>query len=551
MSFQELGLNDTLVRTLTSLGYEAPTPIQERTIPLLLEGRDVLGQAQTGTGKTAAFALPILQKIDPKKHETQALVLTPTRELAMQVAEAIHSYAAGMSGVSVLPVYGGAPIVHQLKMLQRGVQIVVGTPGRLIDHLDRRSLNLDRIRVIVLDEADEMLKMGFIDDVERILGAAPPSRQVALFSATIPPEIARIAQKYLANAARVEIEHKAINAPAIEQRFLNLAEAQKLDALTMLLEAEENDAVLVFRRTKNGAAELADRLIARGFAAEAMHGDMNQRERERTIKRLRDGKIELVVATDVAARGLDVEQITHVVNYDIPYDVEAYVHRIGRTGRAGRSGIATLFITPRERGMMRAIERYTGSPMRPMKIPTKADVAQKRVAALKETIRKNAADDLDLYLQLVEELVEEGPYDIAEIAAAAAKTVALLPAARAKEETPVEEKAQSTRLQMSIGRRDGIRPADVVGSIANEAGLRGADIGPIEILDDITYVSVPAASAEHVIARVAGAKFKGKPVNLRVASSSPPARPSGGRGGPLRSERFQRRQRPPAKPKRH
>jgi ATP-dependent RNA helicase DeaD len=521
-TFASLGLNEPLVRTLVALGYEAPTPIQARTIPLLLEGRNVLGQAQTGTGKTAAFSLPILQHIDPKKHETQALILTPTRELAMQVAEAIHSYAAGMAGLNVLPVYGGAPIGHQLKMLQRGVQIVVGTPGRLIDHLDRKTLKLDRIRMIVLDEADEMLKMGFIDDVERILASAPATRQVALFSATMPPEIERIAKRHISNASKVEIEHKAINAPAIEQRFLNVSEGQKLEALTTLLEAEENDAVLIFRRTKNGAAELAEKLVARGFAAEAMHGDMNQRERERTIKRLRDGKIDLVVATDVAARGLDVEKITHVINFDIPYDVEAYVHRIGRTGRAGRSGVATLFLTQRERGMMRAIERYTKTAIKPMKLPTQADVAMKRVTALKETIRKNAAKDLDLYLQLVEEMVEEGPFDIAEIAAAALKTAAgTTPKA---EPQPVAERSTEPprKLQMALGRRDGIRPADIVGSIANEAGVRGADIGPIEILDDITFVSVPASVADHVIEKVKGKKFKGKHINLKRAEAVRP-----------------------------
>ncbi|MGZ7032353.1 MAG: DEAD/DEAH box helicase [Thermoanaerobaculia bacterium] len=354
--FASLGLRDSLVLTLTTLGYELPTPIQERTIPLLLAGRDVIGQAQTGTGKTAAFALPILQKVDPALRETQALILTPTRELAMQVAEAVHSYAGEMKEINVLPVYGGASMVHQLKRLQYGVQIVVGTPGRLIDHLDRGSLKLDSIRMIVLDEADEMLKMGFIDDVERILAAAPDSRQIALFSATMPAGVLRIAKKHMHDAESVEIEHKTINTPKIEQRFLNVAEGQKLDVLTQILELEENDAVLIFRRTKIAAAELAERLVGRGFAAEAMHGDMNQRERESVIRRLKAGNIEIVVATDVAARGLDVEQITHVVNFDIPHDVEAYVHRIGRTGRAGRSGVATLFITPRERRMMREIE---------------------------------------------------------------------------------------------------------------------------------------------------------------------------------------------------
>src|SRR5881275_668300 len=403
-TFASLGLSAPLVETLAQLGYEAPTPIQARTIPALLAGRDLIGQAQTGTGKTAAFALPILQQLDLKSRATQALVLTPTRELAMQVSDAMHSYAKKLDGVAVLPVYGGAPIFGQMKHLQRGAHVVVGTPGRLIDHLDRGTLDLAKVRMVVLDEADEMLKMGFIDEVERMLSLVPTPRQVALFSATMPEPIARIAQKHLVNPERVEIEHHTIAGPDIEQRFLNIAEGQKLEVLTQMLELEEADAVLIFRRTKNGAAELAEKLGGRGFVAEAMHGDMKQAERESVIRRLRGGKIDIVVATDVAARGLDVELITHVVNFDIPYDVEAYVHRIGRTGRAGRSGVATLFMTPRERRMMREIERYTGTAMKPMKLPTQADVALKRVAALKDKIRKNATD-LDLYLQLVEEMV--------------------------------------------------------------------------------------------------------------------------------------------------
>jgi len=536
-AFAALGLREPLVRTLAALGYEAPTPIQERTIPLLLAGRDVIGQAQTGTGKTAAFALPILEKIDPEVRDTQALVLTPTRELAMQVAEAIHSYAHAMPGIGVLPVYGGASMVHQLKRLQQGVQIVVGTPGRLIDHLDRGSLRLGSIRMMVLDEADEMLKMGFIDDVERILGEAPPARQVALFSATMPAGVLRIAKKHMPDAERVEIEHKALNAPAIEQRFINVAESQKLEVLTQILELEENNAVLIFRRTKTGAAELAERLDARGFAAEAMHGDMNQRERESVIRRLKAGNIEIVVATGVAARGLDVEQITHVVNYDVPNDVEAYVHRIGRTGRAGRSGVATLFVTPRERKMMREIERFTGTSIKPMKTPTRGDVVARRVEQLKETIRKAIKDGhLDLYLQLVEQLAEEGPHDIAEIAAAAAKLASV-----AKPIVPVKEREEirpaaarsarasrpvaeaRVRLQMSVGKRDGIRPSDVVGSIANEAGIEGRDIGPIEILNDRTYVSVPASAVKQVLTKVGRARFRGRAVNLSVAEEGPRA----------------------------
>ena len=544
--FASLGLRDSIVATLTKLGYEAPTPIQARTIPVLLAGRDLIGQAQTGTGKTAAFALQILEKIDADRRVTQALVLTPTRELAMQVAEAIHSYAQSMQQVSVLPVYGGAPIVPQLKRLERGVHIVVGTPGRLIDHLDRKSLRLEHVGMIVLDEADEMLKMGFIDDVERILGSAAEKRQIALFSATMPPEVLRIAQKYLIKPERVEFEHKNVAALAIEQRFLNTSEGQKLEALTQILEIEENDAVLIFRRTKNGAAELAERLEGRGFTAVAMHGDMKQSERESVIRRLRAGQIEIVVATDVAARGLDVEQISHVINYDIPYDVEAYVHRIGRTGRAGRSGMATLFITPRERGMMRQIERFTGTQIKPMKMPTRADVAAKRVAAMKEMIRKTIADgDLDLYLSLVEQLVEEGPHDIAEIAAATAKMASTTKplAVPAQVAAPVFSGPrppaarggggddQPVRLSMSVGKRDGIRPADVVGSIANEADVPGRDIGPIDIRDDITYVSVPASVVDKVVERVSRAKFKGRPVNLRVAG------PDEGGDGPARPRR--------------
>ena len=541
VTFADLGLSDGLIKTLTTLGYEAPTPIQQRTIPVLLSGRDLIGQAQTGTGKTAAFALPILEKIDPQKRETQALVLTPTRELAVQVAEAIHSYAHRIEHLAVLPVYGGAPIVPQIRRLERGVQIVVGTPGRLIDVLDRGSLRLDTIRVIVLDEADEMLKMGFIDDVERILAAAPPQRQIALFSATMPAEVLRIARKHLANAERVEIERKTMTAPDIEQRFLNIAESQKLDVLTQILELEDNAATLIFRRTKTGAAELAERLDARGFAAVAMHGDMGQREREAVVRGLKAGKIEIVVATDVAARGLDVEQITHVVNYDIPYDVEAYVHRIGRTGRAGRSGVATLLVTPRERRMMRDIESFTRTAMKPMKMPSRADIVARRVSQLKESIRTNLAlGDLEQYLEIVEQMVEEGPNDMAEIAAAAAR---MANSERPIKPEPVVEEIREPRaafdreprrprsrgeegpratLSMSVGKRDGIRPADVVGSIANEAGIAGRDIGPIEIFDETTYVTIPADAVDVVLSKVGRARFRGKAVNLKVVGDDAP-----------------------------
>ncbi|MEA2489323.1 MAG: ATP-dependent helicase DeaD [Acidobacteriota bacterium] len=566
-SFASLGLRDELVATLADLGYEAPTPIQVRTIPVLLSGRDLIGQAQTGTGKTAAFALPMLSLIDPASRDTQALVLAPTRELAMQVAEAIHTYSARLGNISVLPVYGGAPIYHQLKRLERGAHIVVGTPGRLIDVLDRNVLNLGAVKMIVLDEADEMLKMGFIEEVEKLLAAAPTPRQTALFSATMPDEVLRIAKRYLTNPERIEIEHREMTAPAIEQRFLNVSEGQKLEVLTQLLELEENEAVLIFRRTKNGAAELAEKLEGRGFAASAMHGDMNQAMRENVIRRLRAGQVEVVVATDVAARGLDVEQITHVINYDVPHDVEVYVHRIGRTGRAGRSGVATLFITPRERRMMREIERYTGSAIKPMKMPSGADVAARRVSLFKEALRKNLQQgDLDLYVELIEQLVDEGPFDMADVAAAAARmangsrvlgssagdeaanrTAAAAappynpPSASAPYRQPAAARPSFTgppreeldregeegdekkvRLSMAVGRADGIRPADVVGSIANEAGIPGRDIGPIDIREEITYVTVPEDVADLVLEKVGHAKFRGRPVNMRRAGAGDP-----------------------------
>jgi ATP-dependent RNA helicase DeaD len=529
-TFASLGLSAPLLDTLAQLGYEAPTPIQARTIPALLAGRDLIGQAQTGTGKTAAFALPILQQLDLRSKATQALVLAPTRELAVQVSEAMHTYAKKLDGVTVLPVYGGAPIFGQMKHLQRGAHVVVGTPGRLIDHLDRGTLDLAKVRMVVLDEADEMLKMGFIDEVERMLSLVPKSRQVALFSATMPEPIARIAQRHLINPERVEIEHHGIAAPDIEQRFLNVAEGQKLEVLTQMLELEEADAVLIFRRTKNGAAELAEKLGGRGFVAEAMHGDMKQAERESVIRRLRGGKLDIVVATDVAARGLDVELITHVVNYDIPNDVEAYVHRIGRTGRAGRSGVATLFITPRERRMMREIERFTGTQIKPMKMPSRADVAARRIEVFKETLRKELQKgDLDLYVEVVTQLADEGPFDMADVGAAAARlahgtravgtpAAEAPPTPRKKAPPPRDDSEAKVRLSMALGKRDGIRPADVVGSIANEAGISGSEIGPIEIRDEITYVSIPARYRDDVLAKLGGTRFRGRPVNLRVAA---------------------------------
>src|SRR5690606_2248580 len=390
--FADLGLGAPILGALDDLGYEQPSPIQEQSIPLLLAGKNLLGVAQTGTGKTAAFALPLLNNLDPTQQSPQVLILTPTRELAIQVAEACQSYARKLKNFHVLPIYGGQEMSGQLRALRRGVQVVVGTPGRVMDHLRRESLNLAEIRAVVLDEADEMLRMGFIDDVETILAKTPDSAQRALFSATMPAAIQRIAAAYLGDAEEVRIEAKTRTVERISQRYLLLGNHQKLDALTRILEVETFDGMIIFVRTKSATVELAEKLEARGFAASALNGDLSQQLRERTVGRLKNGQLDIVVATDVAARGLDVERISHVVNYDIPYDNESYVHRIGRTGRAGREGNAILFVTPKERRLLQSIERSTRQPITEMQLPSGQQVSAQRIqqfrGQLLETLEK-------------------------------------------------------------------------------------------------------------------------------------------------------------------
>jgi ATP-dependent RNA helicase DeaD len=424
IKFTDLALSEPLLRALSDVGYESPSPIQAATIPPLLEGRDVLGQAQTGTGKTAAFALPILAQIDPKQFKPQALVLAPTRELAIQVAEAFQKYAVHLPGFHVLPIYGGQSYYPQLQALKRGVHVVVGTPGRVIDHLERGTLDLSELRCLVLDEADEMLRMGFIDDVEAVLKKTPETRQVALFSATMPSQIKRIAQTYLKNPVEIAIKSTTTTAANIRQRYWSVSGVHKLDALTRILEAEPFEAMLVFSRTKLATEELAEKLSARGISAAAINGDVQQAQREKTIQNLKDGKIDVLVATDVAARGLDVERISHVLNYDIPYDTESYVHRIGRTGRAGRKGEAILFVTPRERGMLRAIERATRQPIEPMELPSVETVNEQRVSRFLGKISDALeSSDLDLFRDMVERYERERNVPAVEIAAALAKLV--------------------------------------------------------------------------------------------------------------------------------
>lgn len=564
-SFRAFALSDLLMKAVTDVGYEVPTPIQLKTIPLLLEGRDIIGQAQTGTGKTAAFALPILERLNANLKSVQAIVLTPTRELAIQVAEAFHTYAKHLNRVRVLPVYGGQSIQQQINRLRGGVHVVVGTPGRIMDHLRRETLDFESLKFVVLDEADEMLRMGFIDDVEWILSHTPSERQTALFSATMPREVRRIADRYLQNPVSVEIEHKTLTMPKIEQFYINVSENQKLDVLTRLLESETDvdGAVLIFDRTKVGADELTERLQARGYAAEAMHGDMSQAQREAVIRRLRGGQVEIVVATDVAARGLDVERITRVINYDMPNDPEVYVHRIGRTGRAGRTGTAVLFVTPRQQRMKNEIERFTNQRIEPMRMPTRADVAARRVALFKERILKTLKEEnLELYLNLVVEVAEESGNDMAEIAAAAARLAGgdkplEVTAEQAEIELPNEREDRGSRQQQQqhqtrdedmvrlffdVGRHSNVTPSDIVGAIANEAGIRGKSIGAIDIHDRFTLADVPAELADQVLAAMRNTRIRNHNANIRRANSrdidgdAPRPRASGKAGKSKKSE---------------
>ena len=532
--FAQLGLSAKLIQALDELGYEAPTPIQLKTIPLMLAGRSLIGQAQTGTGKTAAFALPILDRLDLNHSHVQALILTPTRELAIQVSEAIQTYAKHLGRVRNMPNYCGDSIGKQLGRLKAGLHIAVGTPGRIMDHLRRGTLDLAAVKTVVIDEADEMLRMGFIEDVEWILGQTPADRQTALFSATMPREVRRIANQHLSDPVTVEIKHKTLTVPTVEQTYVHVLEKLKVDALTHLLEAEAvpGEAILIFVRTKVGVASLVEKLHARGYAAEAMHGDMNQSQRETVIRRLRDGQVEIVAATDVAARGLDIEHIGRVINFDIPNDPESYVHRIGRTARAGRAGKAILFVTPRETRMLREIEHFTGQRLAAMKVPSRADVAARRTALFKakllKTLNELEGQELEVYLALVEELAEESGRDLAEVAASAVRLArgdkALdLPTSEPEPNfRPLPATKSSgavVQLFIGAGKSAGVRPADIVGAIANEANLPGRSIGPIEIFDRYALVGVPIEYQQHILDALADTTIRGQATNIRLATA--------------------------------
>jgi ATP-dependent RNA helicase DeaD len=545
-TFADLQIHPSVLRAIADVGYETPTGIQAATIPPLMAGSDVVGLAQTGTGKTAAFAIPILSKIDVTSTATQALVLAPTRELALQVAEAFSRYAAHLPKLHVLPIYGGSSYSVQLAGLKRGAHVVVGTPGRVIDHLERGTLDLSRVDYLVLDEADEMLTMGFAEDVERILSETPEYKQVALFSATMPPAIRKLTTKYLHDPFEVTSKAKTATADNISQRYIQVAGPRKMDALTRVLEVERFEAMIVFVRTKQATEEVAEKLRARGFSAAAINGDIAQQQRERTIAALRDGGIDILVATDVAARGLDVERISHVLNYDIPHDTESYVHRIGRTGRAGRSGTALLFVSPRERHLLKAIEKATRQTLTEAELPTVEDVNAQRMAKFADSITGAlGAPGIELFRKLVEDYEREHDVPMADIAAALALQARdgqefLMapeppPERRREERRERPGKPRQTRAfttyRISVGKRHKIGPGAIVGAIANEGGLHRSDFGHIAIGPDFSLVELPVKLPHATLKKLERTRISGQLINLRPETSSEKSRDKPHRDG--------------------
>jgi ATP-dependent RNA helicase DeaD len=550
-SFADLGLAGPVLSAVAGVGYEAPSPIQAATIPPLLAGRDVVGLAQTGTGKTAAFALPILSRLDLSQKAPQALVLAPTRELAVQVSEAFEKYAVELPGVHVLPIYGGQGYGVQLSALRRGVHIVVGTPGRIMDHLEKGTLDLGSLKYLVLDEADEMLNMGFADDVETILADTPEDKQVALFSATIPAQIRRLSKKYLHDPVEIKVESTTATAANIRQRYLLVSYPQKVDALTRILEVENFEGMIVFVRTKHETETLAEKLRARGFSATAINGDVPQPVRERTVAQLKNAELDVLVATDVAARGLDVERVSHVVNYDIPTDTESYVHRIGRTGRAGRSGDAISFVTPRERYLLRHLERANGVALEEMRLPSVDDVNTTRLARFDDAITAalSQQERVDFFRDVVSHYVRER--DVPEVDVAAALAVVLqgdVPlllepeperparapqgdrAGRGADRGPrvARDGSPLATYRIAVGKRHKIEPRQIVGAIANEGGLRRQDFGAITIRPDFSLVELPAELSSETWDALRSTRISGKLIGLKK-DDGPPAHSSSSR----------------------
>jgi len=558
-TFADLGLSPLLLESIAVVGYTTPSPIQERTIPVLLNGQDVIAQAQTGSGKTAAFGLPIIETIDPRVRGIQALILCPTRELAIQVSEALEGLGKHKR-VETLAIYGGQPYERQFRGLQRGVQIVVGTPGRVMDHMRRGTLNLESLKFFVLDEADEMLDMGFVDDIEWILQQVPSTRQTALFSATMPPRISELARKYMTDAQHISVRGKQMTVAEVRQTYYEIPRGRKVDALARILEAETPSSAIIFCRTKHGCDELGEGLMTRGFAVETLHGDLSQSQRDRVMKRFRSGQAQYLIATDVAARGLDIPDVSHVINYDIPETPETYVHRIGRTGRFGKTGEAVTMINPREVRWLHQLERVTRAKVEPRRLPTAADVNVRRREVLKSLVSKELEKEEAYapYMEPVNDLLAS--YEPANVAAALLKLYAE-ETGRSTTEVPSENDIANqgvpvrrttgddngmTRLVINIGRNLRVRPQDIVGAIANEANVPGRSIGAIDILDTYTFVDIPNEFAQHVIEVLNSSSIKGRPVNVEVASV-PAGSPREGardrgprREGNFRSERPER-----------
>ncbi|MBQ8707702.1 MAG: DEAD/DEAH box helicase [Succinivibrionaceae bacterium] len=569
--FASLGLDERVFRAISDLGFESPSKIQEKSIPILLSGRDLIGQAQTGTGKTAAFALPLLSKIDVSRKGVQALILTPTRELAIQIAEACQTFAKYLEDFHILPVYGGAAYEPQIRALCRGVHIVVGTPGRVMDLMRREKLDLSSLKTLVLDEADEMLNMGFIEDIEWVISQCPAQRQTALFSATMPDAIRRVAVQYLTDPVEVRIAAKTSTASTVRQRFWYVSGLHKVDAMARLLEIEPYEAVLVFVRTKTDAEAVALKLAARGFSAEALHGDIPQKHREKIVDKLKTGRLDILVATDVAARGLDVDRITHVINYDIPYDVESYVHRIGRTGRAGRTGDAILFVSPMDRKMLRIIEQTTRQKIEPMLMPSNEDINRHRVDSFKKRILERLDEernDLDDYREVVSELLADDSVDAVELCAVLARMAnndePLVREAEAEPEQkrlgddrvarPLSAQAEPLkdhpeiemrRYRLSVGHCDGVKPGQIVGAIANEGNIDSSYIGHIDIYGTFSTVDLPVVP-DDIGAILQNTRVCGRCLELREFTREPPERPSRGRQRPF-ADAFKTRDRGDAK----
>ncbi|WP_039913918.1 DEAD/DEAH box helicase [Cellvibrio mixtus] len=569
--FSDLALSEPVMRAIQKVGYEQPSPIQAAAIPVLLAGGDILGMAQTGTGKTAAFALPLLSRIDTKQADPQILVLAPTRELAIQVAEAFQKYASEIPGFHVLPIYGGQEMTTQLRQLKRGAHVVVGTPGRVMDHLRRGSLNLNNLKALVLDEADEMLRMGFIDDVEWILEHTPKTRQTALFSATMPKEIRNVCNNYLTDAKEIKIASSQSTDANIEQVYWMVSGTNKLDALTRILEVEPFDGMIIFVRTKTATVELAEKLEARGYSASALNGDMNQQLRERTIERLKTGKLDIVIATDVAARGIDVERVSHVVNYDIPYDSEAYVHRIGRTGRAGRSGKAILFVAPREKRLLYTIEKATKKPITLMELPSGATVTKHRIDQFTQQITNALQEqpDLSFFNDLLAEYSHSNDVSPEQIASALAfllqrerplqvKFTDVKPERSERrdrddrggrdrddrggrdrgprEDRPRRERNDENmdRYRIEVGRNHEARPGDIVGAIANEAGIESRFIGHIKLHDEFSTVDLPTGISKDILAKLKKVRVRNRPLEISLDTGPRGGDDFPGRGKPKR-----------------